>query len=66
MNRTPARYGRCARRGSDGQGPPNGWCHGARMAGRPAAARCGKDGRAADPPWGHARRSLLWRQRGDL
>ena len=36
------------------------------MAGRPAAARCGKDGRAADPPQGCAGRSWLRRQRGDL
>ena len=36
------------------------------MAGRRAAARCGKDGRAADPPTGCAGRSWLRRQRGDL
>jgi len=36
------------------------------MAGRLTAARCGKDGCAADPLRGYAGRSLLRRQRGDL
>jgi len=41
------------------QGPPNGGCRGSRMAGRPAAARRGKHGRAGDPPEGCAGRSWL-------
>src|SRR5438552_10086763 len=36
------------------------------MAGRPAATRRAKHGRAADPPRGCAGRSWLSRQRGDL
>src|SRR6185295_8718321 len=47
-----------------GEHPPNGGCRGFRMAGRRAAARCGKDGRAADPPAGCAGRSWLGRPRG--
>src|SRR2546429_5345494 len=36
------------------------------MAGRPAAGRLGKHGRAGDPPRGCVGRSWLSRQRGDL